>query len=138
VEHDQAAAREARREKRVKEKLWDKDGDGLDVGPSRQPHARRATERHIGCPLSWFTQVFPIVRGKNELAIALYLYRLRVVCRSRTVVVSNNRLLAELKIDRYAKYRALSRLAAAGVITVRRRNKRALEVVFPRSGPRSR
>ena len=55
--------------------------------------------------------MFPIVRGKNELAVALYVYRLRIIRRSRTVVISNTGLLTELGIDRYAKYRALSRLA---------------------------
>jgi CRP-like cAMP-binding protein len=88
--------------------------------------------RHIGCPLAWFRLVFSVVHGKNELAVALYLYRLRMVRRSRTVAVSNVRLLAELGVDRFAKYRALGRLADAGIITIRRRHKRALEIRFVR------
>jgi CRP-like cAMP-binding protein len=74
--------------------------------------------------------VFPIVRGKNELAVALHIYRLRMVRRSRTVTISNGGLLAELGIDRFAKYRALRRLADAGVIKVKRHNRRAIEVTF--------
>jgi hypothetical protein len=86
--------------------------------------------RHIGCPLSWFNLVFPIVRGKNELAVALFLYRLRAVNRSRTVSVTNGGLLAELKIDRFAKYRAIKRLEDAGIVAVDRRNKKALKITF--------
>ena len=88
--------------------------------------------RHIGCPLAWFRLVFPVVHGKNELAVALYLYRLRMVRRSRTITVSNVRLFAELGIDRFAKYRTLSRLANAGIITVRRRPNQSPEVRFVR------
>jgi hypothetical protein len=80
--------------------------------------------------------VFPIVRGKNELAVALFLYRLHTVRRSRTVKLSNERLMAEIGIDRYAKYRALRRLANAGIITIKRRSGQALEITFQRGAVR--
>lgn len=86
--------------------------------------------RHIGCPLAWFKRVYPVVRGKGELAVALYLYRLRTIQQSRTVAISNERLLTELGIDRYAKYRALRRLAQAGIITVKRHGKKAVQITF--------
>jgi hypothetical protein len=86
-------------------------------------------QRFIGCPLWWFMQVFPIVRGKNELACALAVYRLRIIQRTRIVSVSNV-YLAKLGIDRYAKYRTLSRLADAGLVVIRRHNKRAYEIEF--------
>jgi hypothetical protein len=92
----------------------------------------RPDQPFIGCPLSWFKRVFPVVHGKNELAVALYLYRLSKVCGSRTMVVSNERLLAELGIDRYAKYRALRRLAAAGIIILKHHHKRAIQVTLHR------
>jgi hypothetical protein len=41
-------------------------------------------------------------------------------------------LLTELGIDRFAKYRALRRLAVAGIITVKSYPQRSLEVVFHR------
>ncbi len=112
--------------------LWIELDDLNDpVQPAARSHARSVdTAHHIGCPLSWFKAVFSVVRGKNELAIALYIYRLRVVHRSQTVTVSNASLLAELGIDRYAKYRALRRLANAGIIAVRCRGKLALEISF--------
>jgi CRP-like cAMP-binding protein len=108
--------------------------DDLDVQKIRRRAARVGADdtgqRHIGCPLWWFKLVFPIVRGKNELAVALCLYRLRTIRHSRTVMISNMGLLSELGVDRYAKYRALHRLADAGIIRVRHLNKRSLKVVF--------
>ena len=80
--------------------------------------------------MQWFMQIYPVVRGKNELAVALYIYRLRIIQHSRTVKVSNVRLLTELGIDRFAKYRALQRLAKAGIITIKRPTARSLEIVF--------
>jgi hypothetical protein len=112
--------------------LW-VEGRGDDLisrSPHRRPHRAANSSRHIGCPLSWFKLVFPVVRGKNELAVALFIYRQRAIHRSRTLVVTNARLLAELGIDRYAKYRALKRLAAAGIITISHHNKRALRITF--------
>jgi hypothetical protein len=104
------------------------DGTPADPRPPRRhPHDG---SRHIGCPLSWFRLVLPVVHGKNELAVALYIYRLRVIRRSRTITVSNTRLLAELGIDRRVKYRTLKRLAKAGLITVKYHNKEAPEVTF--------
>jgi hypothetical protein len=93
-------------------------------------------QRFIGCPVSWFEQVFPIMRGKNELAVALAAYRLRVIRHNRVVTISNV-YLARLGIDRFAKYRGLHRLADAGLIAIRRRNKQALEIEFlPKRGKR--
>jgi AAA+ ATPase superfamily predicted ATPase len=107
--------------------------DDLDVKPDRRrPRVKSDSGRHIGCPLSWFKLVYPIVRGKGELAVALYLYRLRIILRSRTVKVSNERLFAELGVDRFTKYRALKRLAVARIIFIKRRGKQTLEVGFDR------
>ena len=117
----------------MSEDLWTGgQSDDLDLPVARQRMRVADSARHIGCPLWWFALVFPVVRGKNELAVALYIYRLRMIRRSRTVAVSNERLLAELGIDRYAKYRTLNRLADAGVIRIKRHNKRALEITFSR------
>jgi hypothetical protein len=108
----------------------------LDAKPAsagaqtRQLRTRRPS-RHIGCPLTWFKRVFPIVRGKNELAVALFLYRQHAIHRSRTITLSNA-CLAELGIERHAKYRALRRLAGAGIITLERYNKSAARITFCR------
>jgi hypothetical protein len=106
----------------------------LDKLPPLSKRSKRvragSDQRHIGCPLWWFKLALSIMRSKNEFAVALYVYRLRMVYRSRTVSVSNERLLAELKIDRHVKYRALQKLADAGVIRIRRHKKRALAITF--------
>jgi hypothetical protein len=112
--------------------LWtETQADDLDV-PVRRRAARELSDlRHIGCPLAWFMVVFPIMRSKNELAVALHIYRLRSIRRSRTVAVSNMGLLADLGIDRFTKYRALRRLAGAGLIKIKQHNnKRSLEITF--------
>jgi hypothetical protein len=114
------------------EELWIEGPD--DLASTGRGRGRTAdSPRHIGCPLSWFMLVFPVMHGKNELAVAIYLYRLRTIQRSRTVRVSNMRMLTELGVDRFSKYRALLRLAEAGIITLKRRGAgRSLEVVFNR------
>jgi hypothetical protein len=101
-----------------------------DAGRQSTKHARHSTSRHIGCPLSWFRLVFPVVHGKNELAVALFIYRLCAVHRSKTVAVANAHLLSELGIDRFAKYRALQRLAKVGLITIEYHNKRTLKITL--------
>ena len=106
----------------------DSKGDPLaDVPPAKGVAEH---EKFIGCPLEWFKLVFPVVHGKNELAIALYVYRLHRIRHSRTVIVSNVRLLTELGVDRFAKYRALQRLADAGIVKVRKRGAGSLEVTL--------
>jgi hypothetical protein len=116
----------------TEESLWAGGMDDLDAKPARRTARAAVGGRHIGCPLWWFKLVFPIVRGKNELAVALFLYRLRSIHRSRTIAVTNAHLMAELSIDRFAKYRAIQRLADAGILTVKRDGKRALRVTFQR------
>ena len=129
----------------MKSDLWDDDG-GNDLADVVQPQRMRKAKprtaedpsRHIGCPMWWFKAVYPIVRGKGELAVALFLYRQRAVQASRTVPVTNVRLMAEIGIDRFTKYRAIKHLEDAGLITVRRRNKKALEVTFRGCRPQKR
>ena len=120
----------------MSEDLWiEQQQDALkDPPPARRARVTADMSRHIGCPLWWFRLVFPIVRGKNELAVALYIYRLRAVRRSRTLTITNERLLAELGINRYAKRRALRRLATASVITLHHRGRTAVEITFRRRG----
>jgi hypothetical protein len=122
----------------TKDSLWD-EGHIDDLAGAAQPRkARKASPaaggptRHIGCPLWWFQAVFPIMRGKGELAVALFLYRQRAVQGGQTVKITNIRLMSELGIGRHSKYRAIKRLESAGLISVHRRNKRALEITFRR------
>jgi hypothetical protein len=118
--------------------LWVDDGvdDLADVGSAprrgRKTAPTEATARHIGCPLWWFRAVHPVVRGKNELVVAMFLYRQSVIQKSRTITVANVCLMDEMGVGRFAKYRAIKNLEDAGLVTVRRRNKKAVEVTFCR------
>jgi hypothetical protein len=89
------------------------------------------SSRFIGCPISWFDRVFPLVHGKGELAVSLYVYRLRCVQRRKTVRVPNG-WLRKRGISRHTKYRTLNKLAAAGLITLRRCGGGAVEITFLR------
>jgi hypothetical protein len=118
--------------------LWIDAPDDIANAPNpKRSRVSTDSSRHIGCPLWWFKLVFPIVRGKNELAVALYIYRLRMVRHSLTLTITNERLLAELGINRFAKYRALQRLADAKVISLRQRGKHAVEIRFRQRGKRA-
>jgi hypothetical protein len=112
--------------------LWDDDGTDALAEVAQSPPTAMDPSRHIGCPLWWFQAVLPAVRGKGELAVALFLYRQRVVQGSQTIAVANVRLSTEIGISRFTKYRAIKNLEDAGLVTVRRRNKKAVEVTFYR------
>jgi hypothetical protein len=118
--------------------LWTDGGKDmlLDGGEAARPTKPRRLQLrgHIGCPLAWFRRAYPVARSKGDLAVWLWLWRLRSIRRSRTVKISNSGL-AELGISRYTKYRSLKRFAEAGLINIRRKNKNALEVAF-RTGVR--
>jgi predicted transcriptional regulator len=74
--------------------------------------------------------VFPAVRGKGELAVALFIYRQHAVQKSWTVVVTNIRLMTEMGIVRFTKYRAIKNLEDAGLVTVHHRNRKAVAVTI--------
>ena len=88
---------------------------------------RRRAVRYIGCPLPWFVWVFPLVKSKEQLALALYLYRRCCVCRSDTVTVPTHEL-TELGLGRWGKYRLLLTLEQAGILQVRENGQQTIEV----------
>jgi hypothetical protein len=115
--------------------LWDDEPDLLNGLPRRLARTKMTLSnnhdgRHIGCPIWWLKRVYPVAKSKGELAVALYLYRLRSVNGRKTVTVPNGWLRKELGIDRYTKYRALDRYAKAKLIRVRRRGRGALQITF--------
>jgi DNA-binding transcriptional ArsR family regulator len=97
----------------------------------RVPSKSESGDRHIGCPVRWLKLVLPAVGGA-KLAVALYLYRLRVVQHSRTVAVPNGWLRDELGISRRTKYKALTDLERAGIIRIQRKGREAPTVTFLR------
>jgi hypothetical protein len=70
----------------------------------------------IGCPLEFLRLAVEATTTSGELAVALYVYRLSKVRRSKTVKVANGALERELGINRWVKYRALRKLAKAKAI----------------------
>jgi hypothetical protein len=88
-------------------------------------------DRHIGCPLWWFVAALAATKGAREFAVAIYLWRLRVVSHSKTVEVSNAEL-HRLGIDRNVKYRAARRLTEAKLVRTKRRGNSSLEITFLR------
>ncbi len=118
-------------------------GDGDDLADAKPPKNRETPKKgrgaakadpahFIGCPLRWFNVVRPILRSRDELAIALFLYRQRIVQGSLTITIANGRLSSEVGISRYTKYRAIKRLENAGIITVRRDGSKAAVITFRR------
>jgi hypothetical protein len=104
-----------------------------DGKPRPKPQVQ-ARNRHIGCPLVWFQRAYAAARSKGDLAVWLWLWRLRTIRGSRTVRLANGGL-ADLGITRYTKYRALKRFAEAGLIDIDRKEGNATVVAF-RKGPR--
>jgi hypothetical protein len=98
------------------------------LGLSSHPDDRR----HFGCPVWWARAAFSVTRGGSEFIVALYLWRLREVKCSRTVNVPNGWLKSAFGIHASTKYRALCRLAEAGLVRIGRRGKETLKVTLPR------
>jgi hypothetical protein len=98
----------------------------VDTGVA--PKRKQRTNHYIGCPLGWLKRVLPLVKSKEQLAVAIWLHRRRAVCRSEVFTVPNQELLAELGINRRTKYRTLRWLESAGAIALTRNDKHALQV----------
>ena len=96
--------------------LWVDGPDGFEdikpaTGSKRKAKSKpKQAGRFIGCPLWWLKVVLPVVQSKNELVVALALWRLRTIYGRRTFTVANSYVLAELGTNRWTKYRALKRL----------------------------
>jgi hypothetical protein len=111
------------------EDLWVDGPDDLARTPNvKNPPTRRRSDSFIGCPISWLKRALLAARNAKHLTVALYIYRLTVVRRSKTITISNAELQREFGIDRYVKYRALSRLERAGLIRIGNRTGRAVKV----------
>jgi hypothetical protein len=90
----------------------------------------------IGCPVRWLQQVSSVVQSKDQLIVALLLYRHHALYRGKTFAFSNTEI-ANFGISHQTKYRALGYLEAAGLIRVEKVNGRASLVALtcPGSAP---
>jgi hypothetical protein len=103
----------------------------VETLPSREvPKRRRQRPDYIGCPLEWLRRMLPLVKTKEQLAVALWLHRRRAVCRSDLFTVPNDALEKELGLSRKVKYRSLRHLEKAKIIAVVRNGKHNLQVRF--------
>jgi len=103
----------------MKDDLFENGDPFADPAPPKATKPKRRS-RMIGCPVSWISWVFPRIsdQGKNQLAIALYLYRRCCICGSDTVTVPNNEIEEIFGIDRFAKSRALRGLERREVLWI--------------------
>jgi hypothetical protein len=85
-------------------------------------------DRLIGCPVWWLRCVRPVVKSRDQLIVAIYLWRRRIVCGCETFDVPNGDLRA-VGVSRKAKHATLGWLAAAGLISVVRRSAKAASAV---------
>ena len=100
----------------------------VETLPSRAAPKRHRADRHLGCPLEWVKRVIPVVKSKEQLAVAIWLHRRRAVCKRELFDVPNDTLHEELGLSRYVKRRTFRHLEEAGAIAVVRSNKCALQV----------
>jgi hypothetical protein len=96
--------------------------------PVKQRAGPNHNDRLIGCPVWWLQCVRPVVKSRDQLIVAIHLWRRRIVCGCETFDVPNGDLKA-IGVSRKAKHAALGWLAAAGLISVVRRSAKAASAV---------
>ena len=101
----------------------------LDIGAHHKVR-RRPDDSFVGCPVSWLTRVLPVVKSSKQLAVAIWLWRRRVVCGNGDTFSAPNGELEGWKISRQVKYQTLKLLSAAGVITTECKGKKAPQVTI--------
>jgi hypothetical protein len=93
--------------------------DGPDDIANVKAHKQQSLEDcFVGCPVWWLQCVMPVVDSKEQLVVALYLWRRRVVCGNHKTFDVPNGELKTWGIGRGVKYRTLDLLATAGVIKI--------------------
>jgi hypothetical protein len=98
--------------------------DGVDdgLGPSDMDEAPpRPGKGYVVVSLAWLAGVRPVLRTTDRLLVALVLYRLCLMRRSRRVALPNKELKA-LGISSRTKQRALLDLEMAGALTIKTGN----------------
>ena len=101
------------------------------VGAGPKGKAVKPGDRFMGAPISWWQRVLPLTKGSGpQLAVAIWLWRRRVVCGNRNTFSVPNVELKSLGVSPRTKHRALALLEGAGVIAVKRSGKAALTVTI--------
>jgi hypothetical protein len=91
----------------------------LEGETASKKHGRRLrTDRHIGAPVPFITEVCLLTEGRSALVVALCIFRRVCVCDSWTVTLPNDEL-ASLGVNRRRKQEALVKLQDADLIKVK-------------------
>jgi hypothetical protein len=88
------------------------------VAATKQPTKLRRDERHVGCPWGFLADVRARTLNAAALMVALYVFHVAIRNKSRIVKLAGAEL-AELRVDRSGRHKALRTLAAAGLIRLR-------------------
>jgi hypothetical protein len=90
----------------------------------RRKRPKDPTEHFFGCPIWWLKLVRPLIHSKDQLIVAVYLYRRYVVCGCNKDFDVPNTELATFGVGRQTKYDTIAILEAAAIIAVKRHGKR--------------
>jgi hypothetical protein len=102
------------------------DGDPFDLPLWQQAEMMadappRPAKDYVTCRLAWLAKVRPLVRSVEQLIVLELIYRRCLLERGQTVALPNTDLEV-VGMDRRGKYRALTALVKAGLITKGPRN----------------
>jgi hypothetical protein len=105
----------------------------VEDDPLKDPHWRKTAKkkgssRFMGCPVPWFAWVLPLAKSKEQLALAMYLYRRCCICRHDTVTVPTNEVMELLGIGRWGKYRLLPAMEQAGILRIKQNGRQTMKV----------
>jgi hypothetical protein len=89
------------------------------VASTKAAERKNCGRRLIGSPMAFAVDVYRSTEGRAAYVVAQLIYRRTRVCNSRTVTLPNAELAA-FGIERSVKRKALTQLAAAGLIRVER------------------
>lgn len=95
----------------------------------QQREPKDQEDRLIGCPMWWLQRVRPVVKSKDQLVVAVYLWRRRIICGGDATFDLPNGELKTLGISRKVKLRTLDLLAAAGLIVFVQRTAKAAPTI---------
>ena len=114
----------------IRDDIVIRDGRRIKVETIERPAGskRRRANPHIGSPLEWAKRIRPLMKTKDQVFVALWLHRRRVICGSELFTVPNKALQEDLGLSRRVKYGALAHLEKAGVIALIRDGKHTLQV----------
>lgn len=111
---------------------WSIDPDQIELILAERAAASRRTrnsDKHVGAPLNFVSDVCRLTEGRATLVVALLVYRRTRINGSNTVKLPTSDL-AGMGIDRRRKREALIQLVRAGLIRVRNSRGRSASITL--------